>query len=145
MEAQEFTLVIRRPVSEVFAYLDDIEREREWQPNLREVEQVPPGPSSVGTRKRYVSEFMGKRVENTYEVVEMGPGWRVVYRSTPDSALDATTEVRCEADGESTRVTMRVSGRPTGALRLLPARLVEKTSRDELVASLERLKNVLEG
>ena len=87
MEAQEFSVVIQRPLSEVFAYLDNIDEEMTWQPNPREVEQIPPGPSVVGSKKRYVSEFMGKRVENTYEVVEMGPGWRVVYQSTPDSTL----------------------------------------------------------
>ena len=145
MEAQEFSVVIQRPLSEVFAYLDDVEVEMEWQPNLREVEQIPPGPSVVGSKKRYVSEFMGKRVENTYEVVEMGPGWRVVYESTPDSALDATTEIRCEEVGTGTRVTMVVTGRPKGALRLLPKALLEKTSRDELEASLKRLKARLEG
>lgn len=145
MESQSFTIVINRPISEVFAYMDDIEREREWQPKLQEVEQIPPGPSSIGTKKRYTSVFMKKRVENTYEVTEMGPGWRIVYRTMPGSSLEATNEVTCESVDSGTRVTIVVTAEPAGAFRLVPKRVLEKASREELEESLERLKACLEA
>ena len=145
MEDQEYNIVVNRPIGEVFAYLDDVESESQWQPNLREAEKTPPGPSTVGTTKRYVSQFLGKRIENTYEVIEMGPGWRVVYRTTPDSSIEATSEVRCEPEGDGTRVTMVVTARPGGALRLVPKKLIEKASREEMAESLERLKALLEA
>ena len=145
MDNQEYSIVVARPIGEVFAYLDDVESEREWQPNLREVQKTPPGPSAVGTKKRYVSQFLGKRIENTYEVIEMGPGWRIVYRTTPDSFVEATSEVRCEPEGDGTRVTMVVTARPGGALRLVPKKLMEKASVEELRDSLERLKALLEA
>ena len=145
MERQQYAIVIDRPVADVFAYMDDVDREHEWQPNLREAEQIPPGPTAVGTRKRYVSDFMGKRVENTYEVIELEAGRRVVYRTTRDSSIDATSEVICEPVPGGTRVTMFVEGKPTGLLRFVPKKLMEKVYQEELAASLKQLKARLEG
>ena len=145
MERQERSIVIGRPAAEVFAYMDDIEREPEWQPALREVEQTPPGATRVGSKKRYVSEFLGKRVENTYEVVALEAGRRVVYRTTPDSSVEATSEVLCEPVEGGTRVTMRVEGRPGGILRFVPRALLAKAWQEELDAALSRVKARLEA
>jgi len=54
----ENQVFIERPISAVFAYMDDVSREREWQPNIREARKDPPGETAVGTRKVYLSEFM---------------------------------------------------------------------------------------
>ena len=88
MTRQAKSIVIRRPVEEVFAYMDDVQREPEWQPQLNEAEQIPAGPTAVGTRRRYVSEFMGKRLENTYVVEVYEPNERLVVTTTKDSVLD---------------------------------------------------------
>lgn len=37
----EDSIVINRPVEEVFAYMDDIDKEHEWQPYLKEWSQTP--------------------------------------------------------------------------------------------------------
>ena len=145
MDRQEQSIFIARPPAEVFAYVDDIEREPEWQPNLREVEQTPPGPTKVGTRKRYVSDFLGKRVENTYEVVALEPGRRIAYETTRDSSVDVTSEVVCAPEDGGTRLTLTAEGRPRGMLRFVPSAVMEKAYRDELTAALERVKARLEG
>lgn len=145
MDRQELSVFIARIPEEVFAYVDDIEREPEWQPNLREVEQTPAGPTRVGTRKRYVSDFLGKRVENTYEVKELEPGRRVVCETTRDSSVEATSEIVCEAAEGGTRLTMIAEGRPRGMLRFLPSALLEKASRDGLATALGLVKARLEG
>ncbi len=44
MSRSSASIVIRRPVSEVFAYMDDVSREIEWQPNLQFAEKHPEGP-----------------------------------------------------------------------------------------------------
>ena len=145
MPVQARSIVIRRPVDEVFAYMDDVSREPEWQPQLIEAEQLPPGPTTVGTRRRYVSEFMGKRLENTYVVKVYEPNRRLVVESTSDSVLDATSDIRWEPVDEGTRVTMALDGRPRGALRFLPARVLESTFENEVVTTLKRLKERLEA
>ncbi len=141
----EVTIVIECPPARVFAFMDDVSREGEWQPNLVEATQTPPGPTRLGSRKSYASQFMGRRVENTYEVVVWQPDERVVYQTTPESALQAAVEVTFEAIGASTQVTMRVDGTVGGPLKLVPKRLLERAQRKELEASLERLKTILEA
>jgi uncharacterized membrane protein len=144
MSRQSASIEIDRPAIEVFAYMDDIHLEREWQPNLQSAEQDPPGPTTVGTRKRYVSRFLGREVENTYVVTELEPGRRVVYETERGSTLDARSEIVCEPTGTGTIVTMLIDGKPKGVLRFVPAKVLEAASRDELDATLRRLKERLE-
>lgn len=145
MARYEQSIVIARPVADVFAYMDDIGREREWQPQLVEAEQTPRGPTAVGTRKRYVSEFMGKRLENTYVVTLCEPGRRIVAETTEDSVLEARSDLRWESVDSGTRVTMALEGTPSGALRFVPARMLEKTFEREVESALARLRERLEA
>lgn len=145
MPSYEQSIFIDRPVADVFAYMDDIEREHEWQSQLVEADQTPAGATAVGSRKRYVSEFMGKRLQNTYVVKHYDPNERVVCQTTPDSVLDATTDVRWEAVDGGTRVTMSLSGATSGALRFVPAKMLEGKFAQEVDATLSRLKERLEA
>ncbi|MDX1647204.1 MAG: SRPBCC family protein [Longimicrobiales bacterium] len=145
MPKHQASVVISRPVEEVFAYMNDVSREAEWQPQLIEAEQTPPGPTQVGSRRRYVSEFLGKRVENRYVVLVYEPNRRVVLRTTPDSALNATSEVVWESEGEGTRVTMKLDGAPSGPLRFIPGALLEASFEKEVRGTLARLKERLEA
>lgn len=144
MASHEQSIVIRRPLSEVFEYMDDVAREREWQPHLLEAEQTPPGPTVVGSRRRYVSEFLGKRLENTYIVRLYEPERRIQLESTPDSVVRATTDIRWESVGDGTQVTMKLEGKPSGALRFIPRAMLEATFEKEVTSTLGLLKEVLE-
>ena len=144
MASHEQSIVIRRPLAEVFAYMDDVSLEREWQPHLLAAEQTPPGPTTVGSRRRYVSEFLGKRLENTYVVQLYEPETRIQLETTPDSVVQATTDIRWDAEGAATRVTMRLEGKPKGALRFVPRAMLEATFEKEVRTTLELLKEVLE-
>ena len=139
------TAVINRPLKEVFDYMQDISREHEWQPNLREAEQVPEGEPSVGTKRRYVSEFMGRRFENVYVNTVYEPYRRVAYTTTPESDTQATGEVVWEAVDGGTRVTMRVQADVGGVLKLVPKGVIASVGRKELSDSLARVKALLEG
>jgi carbon monoxide dehydrogenase subunit G len=141
----ERSIFIARPTAEVFAYMDDIEREREWQPQLLEAEQTPPGPTAIGTHKQYVSEFMGKRLRNTYVVCVYVPNQRVVCETTKDSVLAATSDVRWHDEEGGTRLTMTLEGSPSGSLRFLPAAMLERALAKEVNGALDRLKERLEA
>lgn len=145
MPRKEVSIVIQRPLEEVFAYMDDVSHEPEWQPQLIEAEQTPPGPSRAGTRRRYVTEFLGKRLENTYVVLGHEPNRRVVLQTTPDSALEASSEIRWEEVDGGTRVTIILEGRAKGPLRFVPDALLEASFDRELRSALARLKEQLEA
>ncbi len=136
---------IRCPADRVFAFMDDVDREPEWQPNLLEASKAPPGPTAVGTRKSYVSSFLGKRIRNTYVTRVFDPNRRIVYETTGDSVLKGTIEIRFEERGVETLVSMAFRGSVTGPLRFVPSGMLEKASMSELEATLRRLKAKLEG
>ncbi len=140
----EESIVIERPVEAVFAYMDDISLEREWQPNLRDAIQTPPGQPDVGTEKRYVSEFMGRRFDNTYVNTEYEPNRRVAYTIKPGSDLQGTGEILWEQVDGGTRVTMRVEPKARGFLRFMPRGVLEAMYSKELQGTLARLKRCLE-
>lgn len=141
----ESSITIARPPAEVFDYMQDIEREREWQPNLREAEQTPPGEPGVGTRRRYVSEFMGKRFENVYVNTVYEPNRRVAYESDAKSDTQAQGEITWEAVESGTRVTMRFKAKVGGLLRFVPKSLVASVAQKELGDALARVKARLEA
>ena len=76
----EDSIVINRPLEEVFNYMEDIEREHEWQPYLRNWEQTPdPNQNGVGTIRRYDNRYMGRSFSNEYEAVIYEPMEKVMY------------------------------------------------------------------
>ncbi|UCC82027.1 MAG: SRPBCC family protein [Gemmatimonadota bacterium] len=139
------SIIIDRPVEIVFEYMQDIDREREWQPNLREAEQLPKGEPGVGTRRRYVSEFMGKRFENVYVNTIYEPNRRVTYKSARESDTQAEGEITWEPVDSGTRVTMRVSVEVGGLLRFVPKSLITSLGTKELEDALARAKARLES
>ena len=141
----ERSVTIARSVPDVFSYMDDVDREHEWQPNLRAASQEPRGPVGVGTLKRYTSVFMKQERHNVYRVTAHEMYVRVVYESTPESATQATAEVRWEQVPEGTRVTMSIDAAPGRAMKLVPGKALESATTKELERMLRLLKEVLEG
>ena len=139
------SIFIQRAVADVFAYMDDVRLEHEWQPNLRDAEQEPPGAAAVGTRRHYVTDFMGRPVKNSYEVKTYERNQRVVLESMPDSTVTATNEVLWASEGTGTRVTMAVEGKPKGVSRFVPGAVLEAAFRDQMKKSLSLLKQRLES
>lgn len=144
MTRHSSSVVIRRPLEVVYAYMDDVKRERDWQPALRSASKEPPGRTEVGTRKSYESEFLGRRVRNTYKVVELEPMRRVVQKTLPGSSAEIWSEVRWDPHPDGTRVTLTVDARPAGILKLIPRAFLESATRRELEESLDRLRRELE-
>jgi carbon monoxide dehydrogenase subunit G len=141
----ERSVIIRRSVPEVFSYMDDIDREQEWQPNLRSATQEPRGPVGVGTVRRYTSKFLKKEVHNVYRVTAYEMYVRAVYESTPESDTHATAEIRWEQVPQGTKVTWTIDATPGRRLKLVPKKALEKASTQELERMLENLKARLEG
>lgn len=145
MSRIERSVIIRRSVPDVFSYMDDIDREHEWQPNLRAASQEPRGPVGVGTLKRYTTVFMKQERQNVYRVTEYEMYAHVVYESTPESATNATSDVRWDQVPDGTKVTMTIDATPGPALKLVPKRVLEKATTQELERVLEKLRVVLEN
>lgn len=75
----ERTFTVPRPIGEVFAYLADFTHTDEWDPGTVSTTRTS-GEGGLGTTYRNTSEFLGRRVELTYETVTYDAPTRLQFR-----------------------------------------------------------------
>ena len=77
----EVHTTIDRPRHDVAAYCCDPDNVTAWYANIKAVKRETRWATTVGSRFRFTSDFLGRRLEYTYEVVELVPAERLVMRS----------------------------------------------------------------
>jgi carbon monoxide dehydrogenase subunit G len=139
-----FTLEVARPQREVFGYLTDVERVREWQPATQEIRRDTEGPVEVGSRWTQVLRLMGRTIESRIEVTENEPPSRFAIRTSGGPVNFHVVHVLEPLDEGATRLRVEGEGEAGGLLKLGEGMAVRAAER-ELRRSFERLKAVLES
>ena len=69
------SIIVERPIDEVFTFITDARNNPLWQAasGLKEVRQEPDSPVGVGARITEVRQVMGQTAENSSEVTEYEP------------------------------------------------------------------------
>jgi uncharacterized membrane protein len=134
---------IDRPVEEVAAFAGDPGNAPSWYVNIESVRWQTTPPVQVGSRMDFVATFLGRRIEYTYEVVELAPGERLVMRTAQGPFPMQTTYTWEPADG-GTRMTLRNNGSPSGFARVA-APVMEMAMRRAMAKDLASLKRRLEA
>ena len=137
-------IVIDRPRDEVAAFAADPDNVPLWYVNIRSIEWQTSPPAEVGSRIAFVADFLGRRLEYTYEIVELALGERLVMSSVESPFPMETTYTWESLCRNSTRMTLRNRGRPSGFSKLMTpfmsAMMRRATNKD-----LARLKQLLES
>lgn len=135
---------IARPRDVVAAYASDPDNATTWYANIKAVDWKTPPPLDVGTQVAFVAQFLGRRLEYTYEVRDLVPGQRFVM-STADGPFPMETTYTWEDSGSGgTLMRLRNRGEPAGFAGVaapLMASQMRRANRKDLV----RLKALLEG
>ena len=141
MATFENTVMIGRPIEEVFGFLSDLENVPRWNYAIAETRKVSQGPVDVGTIYQQVRS-VPRRSEERFEVTAYNPPRQLEIRgqlgpfpSNHYYALDATPE--------GTRVTNTVELELRGPGRLL-GRVAVPRVRDAVAANLRKLKELVE-
>jgi uncharacterized protein YndB with AHSA1/START domain len=137
-------IVIARPRHEVAAFAVDPDRIALWYVNIRAIEWKTPPPLGVGTRLALAADFLRRRLEYVYEVVEHVPGERFVMRTAEGPFPMETTYTWRDAAPGHTAMALRNRGTPAGFSRLL-APLVTIAMRRANGKDLALLKSILEA
>jgi hypothetical protein len=133
-------------LEEMFTYMDDIEREHESQPYLRNWEQSPdPHQNGVGTIRKYENRYMGWSFMNEYEVTIYEPMKSVMYVSTPRAAVQAEGGTLWELTNGGTKVTFLFKPQLGDFWGWVPKSIVERIYMGTLSNNMRRLKQVLES
>ena len=128
-------IIIERPVGEVSAYAADPTNAPEWYANIESVEWRTEPPLAVGSQLAFAANFLGRRLEYVYEIVELVPGERLVMRTSDGPFPMETTYTWAPVDDGSTHMTLRNRGEPAGFSRLvspLMAPAMRRANRKDL-------------
>lgn len=137
------SIVVARPIDEVYGLVADLERTLEWQTSLERIDVEGGGDAAVGTRGTEVRRAGGRKMESRFEVTALEPGRRIALE-TRAAHVEAEVEFAfAEVEG-GTRVQSELELRLRGPLRFMGQVVrgqVERQGREDL----ERLKALLEG
>ena len=140
---EELSVVIDRPIEEVFAFATEPENEPLWQSTSLETEQTSGGPVGVGTTFRNTSKFLGRRIDSTYEVTENEPPRRQCLRITSGPIPGSGCYLFEPAEG-GTRFTQRFEAEIGGFFKLAEP-LVGRAIRRQMDVDMATLKDLLEA
>ncbi len=134
---------IDRPRQEVAAFAGDPANATAWYKNIKSVELQTEPPVAVGSRMRFVAEFLGRTLDYTYEIRELEPGRRLVMATEQGPFPMETTYSWEDAGQGQTKMTLRNRGEPTGFAKV-SAPIMALAMRRANEADLRRLKALLE-
>jgi uncharacterized membrane protein len=142
MATLEISIVINRPVEEVFAFVSNSENYPKWSSWSREVKITSAGPIGVGTTYRAVVTFLGRRIEGEIECTEYEPNRSYATKST-SGPFPAESRVTFERVEGGTRVTNTLVAEPGGFFKLAEPLLVSMIKR-QFEANMANLKDLME-
>jgi uncharacterized protein YndB with AHSA1/START domain len=137
-------IVIDRPLETVAEYVADPSHAPEWYANIESVRWQTAPPVAIGSRLDFVAHFLGRRLAYTYEIIDLVPLERLVMRTAQGPFPMETSYEWSPAGENSTRMTLRNRGEPSGfagvAAPLMSAAMRRANQKD-----LAHLKSVLES
>jgi carbon monoxide dehydrogenase subunit G len=138
------SIVIRRPIAGVFAFLADFENDRRWRSEVTEVRRLPGPPLGAGERYVEAMHFPGFRVRSEFEVTEFDPP-HLISAEGRSEGMHAVQRYELTAEGaDATRLEVHTRLDTRGLLSMgepIAARLLNGRARD----NMRRLKRVLES
>ncbi len=139
----EASIIISRPIEEVFAYVSDFRNTAQWQSGIVDVRQTSEGPVGKGTQLIFVRTFLGRKLEGASEVVEHEPPTKNTLQST-SGPLPFTVSQIFEPTPEGTKVTLVFEMHPGGVFALAES-LMARSLKRSAEADLGNLKDLLES
>jgi uncharacterized membrane protein len=139
------SIEIDRSPEDVFAYLDDLSRHKEWDDMIVETKVETEGPTRVGTRATDTRKLPFGKQDIAYEITEHDPPRRSAFRGV-NGAVRPVGSVTIEPleGGARSRVTLDFELQGRGYGKLL-APLGNREARKHVPEQQAKLKQRLEG
>jgi len=140
----ETSIEINRPIEEVIAFVDDNSNDPMWQTSVLESEKKSDGPASVGTIYHIKEKFLGRVIEQDWEVTarnDDGSAWAAKSKAGP-FPMEAT--MIFEATDAGTRVSRSLSI-DVGRFFKVASPVVGHIAKREMDMDFANLKELLEA
>lgn len=135
--------MVECPALDLFKYLGEglFQNYPKWSPEVKELEQLTPGPVQLGTMGRQVRIDQGRRTESRFKISAYAPGERITLAGVPDP-FRCSYELEATNSEKSTKLTftfelleLLVIMRPLEAL----VRVAIKDGAERTVQNIKRL------
>jgi len=139
----ETSVVINRPIGEVFAFVTNPENSPQYESGVHEAKKTSKGPMGVGATWQEVRQFMGRRIESTNEVTAYEPNKKFSFKSTSGPFPVEGGYIFEQVEG-GTKVTVTGQGETGGFFKLADPLVARMVKRD-LETANANLKDLLEA
>src|SRR5690606_17077299 len=112
----ENTLIINRPVEDVFQFLITPEHNELWMSMIINTIRDETGPVSLGSTWQHQAKFMGRQIDLNFEVTELEPNRRVCVRNVA-GPISFHGCYRLKAANGGTQFTHTLEGDPGSFFR----------------------------
>lgn len=139
----QYSIVIMRPIEQVFAYITDVANDLHWQPEISEVKVTSPLPIGVGTTFIEVRRTLGRQFTWNMLVTDFFPNQRICIESVGGTIPYSGCRV-FESLSQGTRVTE--TSEVVLSLWLRPfSGFIAQMSTRSVAEAYQRLKRILEA
>jgi len=136
---------IKRTRGDIYAVLEDAEKNPKWLPAMSSCKWTTPPPIGVGSRYEQVARYLGKEIRTTFEVTAHEPGHSITIQSREGSSFPLTVTRQVHQRGEShCLVTEMVDSDPSGFYRIA-APVLHAMVRRSILRSYKRLRELMES
>ena len=143
MAKVEHSVVIKRPVEEVFEFVTNYQNHSLWRSETVEAIQTSKGPTGLGATGREVSQVLGRRIEATAVITGYEPSRKLSAKTTSGPfSIEASHTVESVEDG--TRYTLVLEGEP-GDFRGLAEPILVRMAQRQIETNLRNLKDLMEA
>ncbi|MEO1269570.1 MAG: SRPBCC family protein [Myxococcota bacterium] len=139
----EVTVVVHKPVAEVFAVMSDYNKNVHWQEGVIASRQVTPGPPAVGAEVSYVRQIAGRKLEAKATITALETDARIrIESSSRMYTYHGGYDFQSTTEGHT---TIHYQGRiTTGRLLGLFAKRLADGFTTQMTTDLNHLKTLLE-
>jgi len=139
----EESIIINRPVAEVFAFVANFENHPRWESNFQKVKLINSTPNGVGTKYQCELKLPGQTATSVFEITEYEVNKKIAFEGEAAGPAKPDGSFLFASAGDGTRVTLLPRPKFRGFFKLLEplmAGYVRKQNQDHL----KKLKSILE-
>ncbi len=143
MASIETSILINRPVGEVFALVSEAENSPRWASQSVAYRKTSTGPPGVGATYRIVNRVFGRPVESHIVITEYEPNRKYTIESTSGPFRFIARHIFEAVEG-GTRIHLTSQAQVGGLFRLV-APLVINLTRRQVTSNYRNLKHLMEA